>query len=80
MTIGTNPLNPIALTQQYMYTKVIKVILLFFLNKKDSYLAEDFHLKSQGDAVLSQDSTYQGDQGYMNSLPDYSQPNYASQY
>lgn len=47
---------------------------------QDSYLAEDFHLKSQGDAVLSQDSTYQGDQGYMNSLPDYSQPNYASQY
>ena len=33
------------------------------------------------DLVLSQVSTYQGDRGgYMNSLPDYSQPSYASQY
>lgn len=48
---------------------------------QDSYLGDDFNLKSQADAVLSQDSTYQGERGgYMNSLPDYSQPNYASQY
>ena len=48
---------------------------------QDSYLGDDLNLKSQADAVLSQDSTYQGERGgYMNSLPDYSQPNYASQY
>ncbi|XP_031564537.1 regulator of nonsense transcripts 1-like [Actinia tenebrosa] len=49
---------------------------------QDSYLGDDFNLKSQADAVLSQDSTYQGDRGgYLNSQPDYaSQPNYASQY
>ena len=55
---------------------------LSFLVPQDSYLGDDFNLKSQADAVLSQDSTYQGDRGgFMNSLPDYaSQPNYASQY
>lgn len=43
---------------------------------QDSYLGDDFNLKSQADAVLSQDSTYQGERGgYMNSLPDYSRPN-----
>lgn len=49
---------------------------------QDSYLGDEFNLKSQADAVLSQDSTYQGDRGgYLNSQPDYaSQPNYASQY
>ncbi|XP_048583576.1 regulator of nonsense transcripts 1 [Nematostella vectensis] len=49
---------------------------------QDSYMGDDFNLKSQADAVLSQDSTYQGDRGgYLNSQPDYaSQPNYASQY
>ena len=55
--------------------------VLLHLIFQDSYLGDDFNLKSQADAVLSQDSTYQGERGgYMNSLPDYSQPNYASQY
>eukprot|EP00112_Aurelia_sp_Birch-Aquarium-sp1_P011569 Seg243.2 transcript_id=Seg243.2/GoldUCD/mRNA.D3Y31 product="Regulator of nonsense transcripts 1" protein_id=Seg243.2/GoldUCD/D3Y31 len=49
---------------------------------QDSYLGDDFQLKSQADQVLSQDSTYQGDRGGYQpySQPEFSQPMYNSQY
>jgi len=50
---------------------------------QDSYLGDDFHLKSQADQVLSQDSSYQGDRGGyhpFSSQAEYSQPIYNSQY
>lgn len=42
MTIGTNPLNPIALTQQYIYTKVI---LLIFSKQKGQLFGGRFPFK-----------------------------------
>ena len=50
---------------------------------QDSYLGDDFQLKSQADQVLSQDSSYQGDRGGyhpFSSQAEYSQPMYNSQY
>lgn len=49
---------------------------------QDSYLGDDFNLKSHADQALSQDSTYQGDRGGYQpySQPEFSQQIYNSQY
>ena len=55
---------------------------VIFSPLQDSYLGDDFQLKSQADQVLSQDSTYQGDRGGYQpySQPEFSQQMYNSQY
>ncbi len=56
--------------------------IFLFSSLQDSYMNEDFQLKSQADQVLSQDSTYQGDRGGYQaySQPEFSQNIYNSQF